>query len=82
MRKYYKIFRIDIPSIEIQHSVTQIYETLYTNESCLVQDGGEIYESEEEAERVLNDYFENFPDRAKNEEYVIVKCYKMEEQRI
>ena len=79
MRKYYKIFRIDIPSIEIQHSVTQIYETLYTNESCLVQDGGEIYESEEEAERVLNDYFENFPDRAKNEEYVIVKCYKMEE---
>ena len=79
MRKYYKIFRIDIPSIEIQHSVTQIYETLYTNESCLVQDGGEIYESEEEAERVLNDYFENFPYRAKNEEYVIVKCYRMED---
>ena len=45
----------------------------------LVQDGGGMYESEEEAERMLNDYFENFPDRAKNEEYVILKCYKMEE---
>lgn len=51
MRKYYKIFRIDMPSIEIQHSVTHDYETLYTNEKCLVQDGGEIYEYEEEAER-------------------------------
>lgn len=79
MRKYYKIFRIDAPSIELQHSVTHDYETLYTNENCLVQDGGGIYESEEEAERMLSDYFENFPYRAKNEEYVIVKCYKMEE---
>lgn len=79
MRKYYKIFRIDMPSIEIQHSVTHDYETLYTNEKCLVQDGDEIYEYEEEAEKVLNDYFEKFPDRAKNEEYVIVKCYKMED---
>lgn len=79
MRKYYKIFRIDIPSIEIQHSVTQIYETLYTNEKCLVQDGGDIYETEEEAEKMLGDYFDNFSDRAKNEEYVIVKCYKMED---
>lgn len=79
MRKYYKIFRIDIPSIEIQHSATQYYETLYTNEKCLVQDGSEMYESEEKAEGALNDYFENFPERAKNEEYVIIKCYKMEE---
>ena len=78
MRKYYKIFRIDAPSIELQHSVTHDYETLYTNENCLVQDGGGIYESEEEAERMLSDYFENFPARAKHEEYVIVKCYKME----
>lgn len=53
MRKYYKIFRIDIPSIEIQHSATYDYETLYTNEKCLVQDGGAIYETEEEAEKIL-----------------------------
>ena len=79
MRKYYKIFRIDMPSIEIQHSATHDYETFYTNENCLVQDGGAIYETEEEAEKMLGDYFDNFPDRAKNEEYVIVKCYKMEE---
>lgn len=78
MRKYYKIFRIDTPSIEVQHSATQFWETLYTNEKCLVKDGGEMYETEEEAEKMLGDYFENFPDRAKNEEYVIVKCYKME----
>lgn len=67
-----------MPSIEIQDSATQYYETLYTNEKCLVRDGGGMYESEEGAERALNDYFDNFPDRAKNEEYVILKCYKME----
>lgn len=78
MRKYYKIFRIDIPSVEIQHSATQYYETLYTNEKCLVQDGGGIYDTEEEAEKMLENYFENFPDRTKNEEYVIGKCYKIE----
>lgn len=79
MKKYYKIFRIDTPSIEIQHSAKHDYETLYTNENCLVQDGGKMYDSEEEAERVLNDFYKKFPDRAKIEEYVIVKCYKMEE---
>ena len=56
-----------------------MYDTYYTNENCLVQDGGGIYESEEEAERVLNDYYKNFPNRTKGEEYVIVKCYKIEE---
>lgn len=79
MRKYYKIFRIDTPFVEVYNGETDMYDTYFTSESCLVQDGGGIYESEEEAEKVLNDYFENFPDRAKNEEYVIVKCYKMEE---
>lgn len=79
MRKYYKIFRIDTPFIEIMNDKTDMYDTYFTGEMCLVQDGGGIYESEEEAERMLNDYFDNFPERAKNEEYVIVKCYKMEE---
>lgn len=78
MIKYYKIFRIDTPSIEIQHSATYDYETLYTNERCLVQDGCNSFETEEDAEKVLKDYYHNFPDRAKNEEHVILKCYKME----
>lgn len=79
MRKYYKIFRIDTPFVEIHNNKTDMYDTYFTSESCLVQDCGGIYESEEKAEKILGDYFENFPDRAKNEEYVIVKCYKMEE---
>lgn len=79
MRKYYKIFRIDTPFVEIYNNEIDMYDTYFTGENCLVQDGGGIYESEEEAERMLNDYFENFPDRAKIEEYVIVKCYKMGE---
>lgn len=79
MRKYYKIFRIDTPFVEIKNDKTDMYDTYFTGENCLVQDGGGIYETEEEAEKMLNDYFENFPDRAKSEEYVIVKCYKMEE---
>ncbi len=78
MRKYYKIFRIDTPFVEIKKDRTDMYDTYFTGENCLVQDGGSTYESEEEAERMLNNYFENFPDRAKNEEYVIVKCYKIE----
>ena len=78
MRKYYKIFRIDMPFVEIINNETQMYDTYFTTEKCLVQDGGS-YASEEDAERALSDYFENFPDRAKNEEYVILKCYKMEE---
>lgn len=78
MKKYYRIFRIDTPFIEITNAETQMYDSYFLTESCLVQDGGP-YTSEEEAERMLNDYFENFPDRAKNEEYVILKCYKMEE---
>ena len=32
--------------------------------------------SEKEAEKYLNDYFDKFPERAKDEEYVILKCYK------
>ena len=79
MKKYYKIFRIDTPSVEIRNDRTDEYEAHYTIENCLIQDGGGMYESEEEAERVLNDYYKNFPNRAKSEEYVIVKCYKMEE---
>ena len=79
MKKYYRIFRIDIPYVEIRDGRTDEYNRYDTSESCLVKDGGGIYESEEEAEEALNDYFENFPYRARNEEYVIVKCYKMEE---
>lgn len=78
MKKYYKIFRIDMPFVEIPSNKIGEYDTYFTTERCLVQDGG-LYASEEEAERALNDFFENFPDRAKNEEYVILKCYKMEE---
>lgn len=77
MKKYYKIFKIDMSSIEIQHSVTHDYETLYTNEKCLIQNGNDIYKTKEEAEKMLKCYFENFPDRVKNEEYVIIECYKI-----
>lgn len=78
MRKYYKIFRVDYPFVEIYNDNTDMYDSYFTSESCLVQDGGAIYNSEEEAEKILEDYFKNFPDRARNEEYIIVKCYKME----
>lgn len=78
MRKYYKIFRIDAPFVEIHNNETDMYDICFTSENCLVKDGDGVYESEEEAEKMLNDYFENFPYRAKYEEYVIVKCYKME----
>ena len=78
MKKYYKIFRIDTPFVELYNERTDMYDTYFTTEKCLVLDGGS-YTSEEDAERALSDYFENFPDRAKNEEYVILKCYKMEE---
>ena len=79
MKKYYKIFRIDMPSVEIRNDRTDEYETHYIIENCLVQDGGGMYESEEEAERVLDAYCKNSHGKAKSEEYVIVKCYKMEE---
>lgn len=79
MRKYYKIFRIDTPFVEIMNDSTDMYDAYFTSKSCLVQDGDGMYKSEEEAEKILGDYFEKFPDRARNEEYVIVKCYKMEE---
>lgn len=79
MRKYYKIFRIDMLCVEVNNDNIGMCEPYFTSEKCLVQDGGAIYETEEEAEKMLGDYFENFPDRAKVEEYVIVKCYKMEE---
>lgn len=79
MKKYYKIFRIDMPFVEIVNNKTHMSDTYFTTEKCLVLDGGS-YTSEEEAERMLSDYFENYPDRAKNEEYVILKCYKMEEK--
>ena len=78
MRKYYKIFRVDYPFVEIYNDNTDMYDSYFTSESCLVQDGGAIYNSKEEAKKILEDYFKNFPDRARNEEYIIVKCYKME----
>lgn len=79
MKKYYRIFRIDMPSVKIRDDRRDEYSTYHTSESCLVKDGCDTYESEEEAEKMLNGYFENFPYKARNEEYVIVKCYKMEE---
>ena len=75
MKKYYKIFRIDIPTVEV--CADREWKTYDLEQKCLIPDVG-VYETEKEAEKYLNDYFENFPDRAKNEEYVIVKCYKME----
>lgn len=76
MRKYYKIFRIDIPTVEV--CADREWKTYDLEQKCLIPDV-EVYETEKEAEKFLNDYFDNFPDRAKNEEYVILKCYKMEE---
>ena len=54
MRKYYKIFRIDTPFVEIHNNKTDMYDTYFTSESCLVQDCGGIYESEEKAEKILD----------------------------
>lgn len=76
MRKYYKIFRIDTPTVEV--CADREWKTYDLEQKCLIPDV-EIYETEEEAEKYLNDYFDNFPERAKNEEYVILKCYKKEE---
>lgn len=76
MRKYYKIFRIDTPTVEV--CADREWKTYDLEQKCLIPDI-EVYESEKEAEKYLSDYFDNFPERAKNEEYVILKCYKMEE---
>lgn len=73
MRKYYKIFRIDTPTVEV--CADREWKTYDLEQKCLIPDV-EVYETEEEAEKYLDDYFDNFPERAKDEEYVIVKCYK------
>ena len=75
MRKYYKIFRNDIPTVEV--CADREWKTYDLEQKCLIPDVG-VYESEKEAEKYLSDYFDNFPERAKNEEYVILKCYKIE----
>lgn len=68
MRKYYQICRID--PIEIR-------ENDYSYEKVLIQDSSVIYDTEEECEQFLEKYFKDFPKRAINEEYAIVKCYKL-----
>lgn len=73
MRKFYKIFRIDIPTLFIDDDWRK-YEL---EEYCLVQNHSAKYETEEEAEKMLKYYFENFPERVKNGEYVILKCYEI-----
>lgn len=78
MRKYYKIFRIDIPTLEA--FVDDDWRKYELEEYCLVQNHDAKYETEEEAEMMLKDYLDNFPERVKNKEYVILKCYKMEDR--
>jgi hypothetical protein len=36
-----------------------------------------MYDTEEECEQFLENYFKDFPERAKYEEYAIVKCYRL-----
>jgi hypothetical protein len=73
MRKYYKIFRIDIPTVEVR--ADREWTTYDLEQKCLIPEV-DVYETEKEAEKYLNDYFDKFPERAKDEEYVILKCYK------
>ena len=59
MKKYYRIFRIDMHSVKIRDDRRDEYSTYHTSESCLVKDGCDTYESEEEAEKrkqYLRDY--------------------------
>ena len=67
MKKYYQIFRVD--PIELRTDD-------YSYEKVLIRDSGAIYDTEEECEQFLKKYFEDFPERAKYEEYAIIKCYR------